>query len=194
MPHDKTRTSEAQARCLCSEDAFYADCPEQGRNRPRTGDASPGLTEEQLITACLNVGVDITCGACAMLFYTGYTGPTSRHDALPSEHDASCLTERRSEAARPDCSCRGYDDEITCALHGKGKPASAPDARKHWPRPEAPSEETTVLFGDGCTVTYVDGNAVRAVVMPGCKAHGLARERDQPAIVDLEKYRVEDPK
>lgn len=73
---------------------------------PRLGDASPGLTEAQLITACLNVGVDITCGACAMLFYTGFTGPTSRHDALPSEHDASCLTVRRSEAVGLKVECR----------------------------------------------------------------------------------------
>ena len=30
-----------------------------------------GLTEEELVVACKNVGVDLTCGACAGVFYTG---------------------------------------------------------------------------------------------------------------------------
>lgn len=29
------------------------------------------FTEEQLVAACANVGVDLTCGACAAIFYTG---------------------------------------------------------------------------------------------------------------------------
>ena len=30
-----------------------------------------GLTQGQLVKACANVGVDLTCGACAATFYTG---------------------------------------------------------------------------------------------------------------------------
>jgi hypothetical protein len=30
-----------------------------------------GLTEKELVVACKNVGVDLTCGACAGVFYTG---------------------------------------------------------------------------------------------------------------------------
>lgn len=30
-----------------------------------------GLTDEELVVACANVGVDLTCGACAGVFYTG---------------------------------------------------------------------------------------------------------------------------
>lgn len=32
----------------------------------------------------------------------------------------------------PACTCRGYDDAPSCPLHGKGMPASAPDARDGW--------------------------------------------------------------
>ena len=55
--------------------------------------SSPGaLTAEQLAVACKNIGFDVTCGACAMLFYTGYTGPTSRHDMMPPAHDPGCAS------------------------------------------------------------------------------------------------------
>ncbi len=47
------------------------------------------LSQSNLVIACRNIGFDLTCGACAMLFYTGYTGPTARHDAMPSEHTCS---------------------------------------------------------------------------------------------------------
>lgn len=61
-----------------------------------------GLSDSDLIVACCNIGYDLTCGACASLFYTG---------ANPYEHDASCKTEtsrltaleslRATLAARP---------------------------------------------------------------------------------------------
>jgi hypothetical protein len=46
-----------------------------------TDAVAPTLTSDQLRVACLNVGVDLNCGACAALFYTGFGG---------YEHDASC--------------------------------------------------------------------------------------------------------
>jgi hypothetical protein len=45
-----------------------------------------GLTHQQLGQACENVGVDLSCGACAAQFFTGYTLPTSRHDAMIQHH------------------------------------------------------------------------------------------------------------
>lgn len=40
-----------------------------------------------------------------------------------------------------DCTCRGYADEVACALHGLRKPASAPDAREHWSAPSSCAAE-----------------------------------------------------
>lgn len=33
-----------------------------------------GLTHEQIIIACKNIGYDLTCGSCAAVFFTGYGG------------------------------------------------------------------------------------------------------------------------
>lgn len=38
------------------------------------------LTEKEIQTACRNIGYDITCGACAAIFYTGVGLPLDRHD------------------------------------------------------------------------------------------------------------------
>lgn len=50
-----------------------------------------GLTDEQLVVACKNIGFDLTCEACACLFYTGHGGVY--------EHDATCATEKKVEPA-----------------------------------------------------------------------------------------------
>ena len=47
---------------------------------PRSGD---GLTHANLVVACRNIGFDLTCGACAALFYTGFGG---------EEHEPTCNT------------------------------------------------------------------------------------------------------
>jgi len=47
--------------------------------RPKEG----SLTYEQLVEACRNFGIDITCGRCAAQFFTG---------TAPYEHDATCRT------------------------------------------------------------------------------------------------------
>lgn len=44
---------------------------------------SGGLTHEQISVACRNVGINLQCGACAEMFYTGST---------TIEHDHSTLT------------------------------------------------------------------------------------------------------
>jgi hypothetical protein len=46
-----------------------------------------GLTHQELAIACRNIGLDLTCGACACLFYTGHGGVY--------EHDATCKTDKR---------------------------------------------------------------------------------------------------
>ena len=70
---------------------------------PRRESALPAgaLTQEQLIAACNNIGYDLTCGACAMRFFTGYTLPTARHDLIPPEHEAHCKTDISFLAADP---------------------------------------------------------------------------------------------
>jgi hypothetical protein len=46
----------------------------------RAGAASGrGLTDDELRIALANVGVDITCGACAELFYTGHYNAKHTH-------------------------------------------------------------------------------------------------------------------
>lgn len=47
-----------------------------------------GLTYEQLVIACSNIGYDLTCGACASLFYTGY-------GVYP--HTSSCFSQPSKE-------------------------------------------------------------------------------------------------
>ena len=37
------------------------------------------LTDEQLVVACRNIGYDLTCGACAAVFYTGTGMITDEH-------------------------------------------------------------------------------------------------------------------
>jgi hypothetical protein len=39
------------------------------------------LTAKQIVIACKNVGIDLTCGACATLFYTG---------AMPQQANHTC--------------------------------------------------------------------------------------------------------
>lgn len=58
------------------------------------------LSDEQAIVACKNIGYDLTCGLCAMRFYTGYTGPTDRHDMILDDHDSLCQTDDAAESMR----------------------------------------------------------------------------------------------
>lgn len=46
---------------------------ESTQRKPSASAITPGgdLTQGQLVAACANVGVDLTCGACAAIFYTG---------------------------------------------------------------------------------------------------------------------------
>lgn len=44
---------------------------ERDRNRPPPSPKRGGLTHDEIMVACKNVGVDLTCGACAGVFYTG---------------------------------------------------------------------------------------------------------------------------
>ena len=50
-------------------------------------------THDQVVAAARNVGVDLTCGECAALFFTGYPSSLSG----PPEHASSCQTEQRSD-------------------------------------------------------------------------------------------------
>ena len=52
--------------------------------------SSGSLTFEQTRAACRNIGVNLDCGGCAALFYTGFGG---------CEHDASCSNENVAPSA-----------------------------------------------------------------------------------------------
>jgi hypothetical protein len=82
------------------------------------------LTDEQLVVACRNIGYDLTCGACAMLFYTGYTGPTSRFDALPSEHTCEKHGRDSGEARRPTPQGERITDDRLRVLAADGDESS----------------------------------------------------------------------
>ena len=55
------------------------------------------LTHEQAVQACANVGVDLTCGACAAVFYTGVGSPHDVHTC--AGRDESDALRRSAEAA-----------------------------------------------------------------------------------------------
>jgi hypothetical protein len=50
--------------------------------------AEASMTDSELIVACKNIGFDLTCGACAELFYTG---------TQMSAHDKNCATAQQPQ-------------------------------------------------------------------------------------------------
>lgn len=74
------------------------------------------LNYEELVLACKNVGVDLTCGACAGIFYTGIS--TEKHTCAPlachgclGTGDACYLRHRRDKEVT-------VDHRRTCHLCG----------------------------------------------------------------------------
>lgn len=59
--------------------------------------ADRAITHEQAVQACANVGVDLTCGACAAVFYTGVGSPHDVHTC--AGRDESDALRRSAEAA-----------------------------------------------------------------------------------------------
>ncbi len=94
-----------------------------------------GLSDDQLVVACKNIGYDLTCGACAAVFYTGTGIATDQH---------TCSGERRGEPQRivtqkgvvcdvddavqakpldlsgPRCDCCGTEGETVVACSSMG--------------------------------------------------------------------------
>lgn len=61
-----------------------------------------GLTHAELIVACKNIGFDLTCDACATLFYTGASEGTP---GMPYEHTCHAyksVTSGRTSSAHPN--------------------------------------------------------------------------------------------
>jgi hypothetical protein len=46
------------------------------------------LNHDDMVQACKNIGFDLTCGACAELFFTG---------SSPHKHDTTCATEHHAK-------------------------------------------------------------------------------------------------
>lgn len=71
-----------------------------------------GLTHEEIVVACRNIGYDMTCGACAALFYTGGGG---------YDHDPGC-----TNADQRDCpKCPAARDK-GAQCDGCGRPCLRP--------------------------------------------------------------------
>lgn len=51
-----------------------------------------GLTHDQIIVAGRNFGIDLTCGGCASIFYTGWS----------EDHDETCQTHSTIKSLRQD--------------------------------------------------------------------------------------------
>jgi len=77
------------------------------------------LTHEEAIVAARNVGVDLTCGECAAMFYTGYPSAPGH----PPEHAPSCRTGALAVAVgwRRDAPPRG----VRCLVTWTGSEDSA---------------------------------------------------------------------
>jgi hypothetical protein len=84
--------------------------------------ASAGtLTSEEAVVAARNVGVDLTCGECAAMFYTGYPSAPGHSPA----HDPSCRTGILSVTAvwRRDAPPRGVRCLVTwTGSDGRARP------------------------------------------------------------------------
>lgn len=120
MTKKPTPSESPEPTCIChrSETASL-DCPvhiEMRKSAPSGKNESCGLTYAQLEVACSNVGVDISCPDCAMTFFTGFTGPTDRHDFIPSGHPAECKTESRLGQGQNKVIRRVLADYLRCSV------------------------------------------------------------------------------
>lgn len=70
------------------------------------------LTHEELVAACKNIGYDLTCGACAAIFYTGVGLPGDVHTCktevkvmwcLAPEHMDLVAATRELRSRMPGC-------------------------------------------------------------------------------------------
>lgn len=121
MSEPRTPSESPEPTCIChrSETASL-DCPvhiEMRKSAPSGKNESCGLTYAQLEVACSNVGVDISCPDCAMTFFTGFTGPTDRHDFIPSGHPAECKTEPRMGQPQPSPGLRSLVQSVLAWDH-----------------------------------------------------------------------------
>lgn len=53
---------------------------------------SGGLTYEQIQVACKNIGHDLSCGACAAIFFTGVGLPWDKHSCDKSKEKSAAET------------------------------------------------------------------------------------------------------
>jgi guanosine-3',5'-bis(diphosphate) 3'-pyrophosphohydrolase len=72
---------------------------------------SGGLTNDEIVVACRNVGVDLNCGACASNFFTGQ-GSSSPHDATCKHASTTTvITSAPNPDDRPECENCGIVDK-----------------------------------------------------------------------------------
>lgn len=107
----KCKNKGCDREALTDDNGTWRQCAECMESAPETdGCAAYGdvLTYGDAVAACRNIGYDLTCGHCAMVFYTG---------AAPNaEHDQSCASGKRAECAR----CDVLTEAVDAALHVSG--------------------------------------------------------------------------
>lgn len=68
-----------------------------------------GLTFEEIVFACRNFGIDLGCGGCAAVFYTGYGAPHDERCTMPLQRLDGTIKEAR-------CTCDDVGDGL-CPRH-----------------------------------------------------------------------------
>lgn len=76
-----------------------------------------GLTHEQLVVACANIGYDLTCGQCASVFYTG-TGIYPHDETCKTPKAPGRLTVEVSGPPLPDVFDGDEREEQDARSHG----------------------------------------------------------------------------
>ena len=67
-------------------DIVYMKCAKcEEAPQPGLVENEGGLSFDELVIACRNIGYDLTCGECASLFFTRYSS---------APHDKLCKTQR----------------------------------------------------------------------------------------------------
>ena len=104
---------EGQVQGVCAispenPEGVYAETCESCKG---SGLARRGLTEEELIVACKNIGFDLTCGACAGQFYTGaslgeHTCPSGgRTETMRADGAEAALSLQTERTIRAEANC-----------------------------------------------------------------------------------------
>lgn len=91
-----------------------------------------GLSHDELVVACKNIGFDLTCATCASVFYTGMSLPGDTHTCAPATHPVSCMLAKRllDDVWDGQWTTRNAAKNMVCA-HGCAKENTYEDQLAH---------------------------------------------------------------